>query len=188
MDHFVMDTERRVLLVTTSSFEAACYHADLLLPDRDYLINEWTIAAFATFSNWELELLYANTAKVPCPAYKDRMTLVGLVLLLRATLVDETPVEALRKRLGCQPSQPSLTHSLPPVTRPAGQPRATATAPAPGRPKPGTTTARVWDFCDTFVNTNGRLPTRAELAAGLNDINPSTLSVQFSHWKKASEK
>lgn len=56
---------------------------------------------------------------------------------------------------------------------------------APARPAAGSKTAAVWDAADALLAKHGREPNKAELLHVLPGHNPSTISVQFSAWRKA---
>jgi hypothetical protein len=55
------------------------------------------------------------------------------------------------------------------------------------KPKPGTTTRKVWDLAEKLEEDLGRLPTRAEVVARFVQAggNSSTASTQYSAWNKA---
>lgn len=85
----------------------------------------------------------------------------------------------------------------PPVPAPVRASAAPATGTpgtptAPARPKPGSTTGRVWDMCDAAHKAAGevkdwKLFKKGIIVAGIaTGINESTVSVQFGKWKLAS--
>lgn len=78
------------------------------------------------------------------------------------------------------PKAPSAAPAAPRAPRAPAVPGA-----APARPAAGSKTAAVWDAADALAKELGREPAKAELVAKLPGHNPSTISVQFSAWRKA---
>ncbi|MGL5525690.1 MAG: hypothetical protein ACRDCY_18240 [Aeromonas veronii] len=187
---YLMDGNLRIIKVT-ADLEACFYWADILLPNADYRVDEFSLSAFQTFYMEELNRIYTATSGDTVRSKVEKTTLIGLILNKERELFDETSVSVLHKRLGRAPSEPTFSRTASTAPAPASTPwqaQAASGAPkAPGRPKPGTTTAQVWDFCDAFFKTNGKYPDRAELIGGLPGVNPSTAGVQFSHWRKYQE-
>lgn len=89
-------------------------------------------------------------------------------------------------------SDPAARSSTPRAPRAPRTATASAdgTAPsAPGRPKAGSTTGRVWDIADTKKGSaTGKDLRKAVIAAcEAEGINPSTASVQFGKWLAAQD-
>lgn len=184
---FYLCDETLKILKVTESLEACFYWADILLPTSGYRVDEFSLPCLLKFQTSELKQMYTATTGDVIKSHVERTTLIGLILNRQEELFDKAPIAELHGRLGRTPSVPN-TKALP-QGEPAAQraPRAASAASGAkvvGRPKPGTTTARVWDFCDSFLATNGKYPDRNELIAALSDVNPSTVGVQFSHWKR----
>lgn len=182
---YVMNTEELQIVALCDTEVQAYYLADLKIPKHDYLVDDLSVSSLSRFGEYELHCICLNH-NLPVSANSSKLAMIGLLMGMK-DLYDPRTVEQLHKALGRAPSTPSLQA----VPKPApAAPRATTAAPrassTPGRPKPGTTTARVWDFCDEFYKRNGGKPSRADLVGGLPDVNPSTLSVQFSHWRSSN--
>ena len=93
----------------------------------------------------------------------------------------------------------ATVQAVPPAPKAPRAPKAPSAAPAapraprapavpgeaPARPAAGSKTAAVWDAADALAKELGREPAKAELMAKLPGHNPSTISVQFSAWRKA---
>lgn len=107
------------------------------------------------------------------------------------------PIQEHRTMKAELPLPPLATTTAPAAPKAPRAPKAAPAAPkaprapavpgtAPARPAPGSKTAAVWDAADALVEELGRVPSKAELLAKLPGHNPSTISVQFSAWRKSS--
>lgn len=85
----------------------AFYWADILLPTGSYYVNDISMLVLQSFSVQELTKLYVNTTgkQVP-PRCENSEMLCGLILNLKAELLDETDTVSLYAKLKREPSMP----------------------------------------------------------------------------------
>jgi hypothetical protein len=109
------------------------------------------------------------------------------------TTATPPPAVAPGKRTSTRPAAPPATGG----TTPTPKPRAAHSGP-PARPKPGTSTGKVWEFADTAlaaaikdgdpreVAINDKALRKAVISlCEAEGINASTASVQFGKWKSS---
>ncbi len=177
--------------------EQAFYHADLLkLPD--YYVDDACLSTYEHFTNEELAKILANHNVNLTYLHKwDREVRLGAVSNAVCALdVDNTPIVALQGKLGHVPEAPQiakLTHTqrekqMGPAntTRTVQSSTASSTA---KRPKAGSTTAAVWEECDSLFASGSKIEDnslRDALLAWAEEqgINKSTARTQYGHWKR----
>lgn len=178
----VIDNGLLKLVAVVPTVEQAEYHAQLKVKGgRDFLITGVMPEDLTGYTHTELRALFenilANGRAAPAGADIAKMR-YEVSQLLRCAQVDETPLEELQR----QHPKP-LPQPVPPKAEPEpAQPRAKrqpSTGPV-SRPKSGAT-ARVWELCDSLSGDRDKV-----IAAGLSEgLNPSTIKVQYSKWKKS---
>jgi len=188
MDRCILiDNEQLCFIKATETVRQAEYWADILLPKRDFIITGESNRDYSCYSNYELRMLYYNTVGTNVPDNIEYAKMLkGVADLARALILDETSVEDLKKKLG---------HEVPPVDpRPATEkPRksSSGTSKPAGRPKEGSTTAKVWLIADQMNANDPGLgyDSKEFRTCVINEctkdgINPSTAATQFGKWKK----
>lgn len=176
----------------------AFYHADILKL-KEYFVHDVAMSSFEVFSTHELGVILCNhNNDANAVAKWDREVRLGALLnLCNSIEPDETGVAALHGKLKRAPEAPqivNLTHAQrekqmgPANTTRTVQNRAGSST-AQKRPKPGSTTARVWDVADAAmegfsdVNDKQLRDTVVQQCVG-EGINISTARTQFGHWKR----
>lgn len=187
MPVFVIDTECLKVLKVARTAKQAAYWADILVPVRDYYMNDVAGRSLSVFTENELRHLYANTAQSEAGQRWDYGELITRVLdLIKQQGVDDTSVPELVSKLGheIKPIDPK------PAPEKAGR-KPTNLLSGGGavatKPKAGTATGRVWEIADTLYKEVGDVPNRnavIELCIA-EGINPATASTQYGKWKKA---
>lgn len=173
----------------------AFYHADILKL-KEYFVDEVAMASLAPFSTEELAIILGNH-NISCEKW-DREVRIGAILnLCNSMEPDHTEVVALHGKLKREPEAPqiaNLTHAerekqmgAANTTRTVQSSAGSSTAQK--RPKPGSTTAMVWDKCDEVFEYCGKLEGNTIRDAVLlwaegAGVNKSTARTQYGHWKR----
>lgn len=185
MEQFILiDNELLCFLKATPSIEQAEYWAEILAPTHDFLVTGTANRDFSSYTKLELRMLYYNSTGINAPDDIDYgKILKGVADIARQLTIDETPVEALKEKLGRELS--------PPAPEPAPEPK----TPKPsgvkisGRPKDGSTSAKIWGIADALKEEKpdyNSADFRAQVVAKCKElgINGSTANTQFGKWKK----
>lgn len=163
---------------------------------EDYTSEQIVIGAcgnkrtYSPFTDMELRTLHLNTTgeEIETSSYPELLEVLSELGSRIETL--PTPGYLYTPRIANEPELEANEGKLSPKRRketPA-KPRKTPTSSKPaGRPKPGSTTARVWDIADALLKDNegaDKKELRALVLAACEKegINKSTASVQFGKW------
>ena len=188
------------ILKVVKTEEQAFYFADLLSAKDDYYINDLTVKGLDGFTDAELRTIHNNhiedyQAKIEW----KRSVLVGAILNIMTEMeVDETPIYQLRAKLKREPLAPKIEPlsdaqrlSLLGDATQAGKgvqsaQRSTASTSGTKRPKPETTSGRIWAQCDLILNAVGFASVKSDIMdwGVTEDINPSTVRTQYGHWRR----
>lgn len=192
----LINTEKLQFLKAADTTEQLEYWAEILCPDDNFIIVDTHKRVYSIFTEMELKVLYGNTImqdlRHVVPESYSKL-LQETAKLGQSIPKDDTSVEELKRTLGrpLKPVNPMPAKEkgrTPPKKR---APQANGSKPAGGRPKPGSTTAKVWDIADE-VKANCRtldihskeLRNRIVEECTEQGINPSTAATQFGKWKK----
>lgn len=184
----LIDNEQLCFLKATPTVKQAEYWADILAPNHDFLITGTSNRDYSCYSSYELRLLYFNTVGEAVPdTIEYGKILKGVADIARSLAVDETPIMELRSKLGrdLAPIDPR------PAPEKRSSPKSSGPAKTPGRPKPGSSTGKVWEIADQMhAGDPGLGIDSKEFRTCVieecvkSGINASTASTQFGKWKK----
>lgn len=179
--------------------EQAFYWADLLAKDVDYYVAELKLGTFKAFTLPELRnMCEAHEVRGFKPDWTYELCAGALLNVAHDMEADTSEVWELRNRLGGDPSNPVVTplnerqrasllgdpNGTPAPAKRAQRSAGSATA---GRPKPGTTSASIWDQADALHADVKDIPHLRGLLIKWGEeqgINPSTVRTQYNHWRR----
>lgn len=196
MDKIILiDNELLCFLKATESLEQAECWADILAPTHDFLITGVeSERAFSVYTHFELRLLYQNTTGQGTHESMEYSTLLkGVYQIAEELIVDETSLEDLKKKAGKsrKKNKVDCTTDTAPVPDTKKKKTSSTATKVPGRPKEGSTTAKVWGIADTmhaddpglgFDSKDFRKCVMEECEK--QGINKATAATQFGKWKK----
>lgn len=202
----LIDNDELKVIKCSQQLETLVYWAALLIPDNDFMIADCTETdnSFATYTDYELRILYGNIDEsiVPDTIKRDKV-LSGLFHLLSNYEEDETPLGELIIRAnnenisldiisGVRGIAECTLAAYPPKEKGRVKRSVEQVNPAK-RPKEGTTTALVWATADDLKQSNKESPIDQKefrkavmTACEKKGINKATAATQFGKWKKAS--
>jgi hypothetical protein len=192
-------SDLKVLKIVATE-EQEFYHADILVPNADYYVNDVSLVSLFNFSEAELRKIHDNhVTTYSAPIKWDRETLEGAVLnVMKSIEPDNTEIWQLRAKLGREIAAPQIT----PLTaaqrasqcgdanaQPIINNRTTSETSTPTtakRPAEGSTSGSIWAKADEILNTSGFASVRDALVVWGNEnaLNLSTVRTQYSHWRK----
>lgn len=186
------------IVKTCPDADSAFYHADILKL-KDYFVHDVAMSSFDKFTNRELAIILGNHSMNPDVVAKwNREVRLGSIMNLCNNMdMDDTPIQTLYGKLGHVPLAPQIVplsnaereKQMGPANTQRIVQRSASASTAPKRPKPGTTTAAVWDKCDELAEQGKSIEANvlrdAVLAWGEEQgINKSTVRTQYGHWKR----
>lgn len=184
--NIIINNEKMEVAASAQSLEQAICLAEILCKTQDFCVVGHQVKHYAIYTEMELTLLLKSVG-VEVGGHLDRKDLVGKLITVGENMpVDETPLAALRLRLGLASGEmPAIDFTQPksqPAERKASGEHATANI---NRPKAGTATGMVWDIVDSLLEGD-ELPTKsAVLEAGVKaGLNEATISTQFSKYRR----
>lgn len=198
--HVLINNDTLEIVKVVPTMEQALSWAEALMPYNDFLVVGTENKEYSCYTHYELASIYHNATGDTVPREMEYAKLLqGVVHLAKNWAVDETEAETIQEEYGVtvpdepEPPRVAVVAAPLPDTAPSGKSRpAAAPAKAPGRPKPGSSTGKVWDIADKVLADHADMGLNAkELRATViaqceaEGINPSTAATQFGKWKKA---